>query len=109
MSAFGGIADVARTSSNRRDCTWLCENAALDVIRAILFPHDLRGVSMKRFMESADRSQSTLFPECVEDCIGEDNPVRVIDVLVDDLDLAELGFGGVEPEATGRPSCHLSI
>ena len=47
---------------------------------------------------------STLFPECVEDWIGEDNPVRVIDVLVDDLDLTELGFGGVDPEATGRPA-----
>ena len=64
---------------------------------------------MKRFIESADRAQSTLFPECVEDWIGEDNPVRVIDVLVDDLDLAELGFGGVDPEATGRPSYHPSI
>jgi len=50
---------------------------------------------------------STLFPECVEDWIGEDNPVRVIDVLVDDLDLTELGFGGVDPEATGRPAASL--
>ena len=56
---------------------------------------------MKRFIDGADRGQSTLFPECVEDWIGEDNPVRVIDVLVDGLDLAELGFGGVDPEATG--------
>jgi transposase len=64
---------------------------------------------MKRFIESADRGQSTLFPECVEDWIGQNNPVRVIDVLVDDLDLAELGFGGVDPEATGRPSYHPSI
>src|SRR5438128_4298063 len=64
---------------------------------------------MKRFIESADRGQSTLFPECVEDWIGEDNPVRVIDVLVDGLDLAELGFGGVDPEATGRPSYHPSV
>jgi transposase len=64
---------------------------------------------MKRFIESADRGQSTLLPECVEDWIGEDNPVRVIDVLVDDLDLAELGFGGVDPEATGRPSYHPSL
>ena len=64
---------------------------------------------MKRFIESADRGQSTLFPECMEDWIGEDNPVRVIDVLVDDLDLAELGFGGIDPEATGRPSYHPSI
>jgi len=64
---------------------------------------------MKRFIEGADRGQSTLFPECVEDWIGEDNPVRVIDVLVDGLDLAELGFGGVDPEATGRPSYHPSM
>jgi transposase len=46
---------------------------------------------MKRFIEGADRGQSTLFPECVEDWIGEENPVRVIDVFVDELDLAELG------------------
>jgi transposase len=61
---------------------------------------------MKRFIEGVDRGQSTLFPECVEDWISEDNPVRVIDVFVDELDLAALGFGGVEPEATGRPSYH---
>ena len=50
-----------------------------------------------------------LFPECVEDWIGEDNSVRVIEVFVDELDLAELGFGGVDPEATGRPSYHPSV
>ena len=64
---------------------------------------------MKRFIEGADRGQSTLFPECVGDWIDADNPVRVIDVLVDGLDLAELGFGGIDPEATGRPSYHPSI
>jgi transposase len=64
---------------------------------------------MKRFVEGVDREQSTLFPECVEDWIGEDNPVRVIDVFVDELDLALLGFGGVAPEATGRPSYHPSV
>ena len=64
---------------------------------------------MRRFVEGADRGQSTLFPECLEDWIGEDNPVRVIDVFVDELDLAELGFSGVEPEATGRPSYHPSV
>src|SRR5258707_1935005 len=64
---------------------------------------------MKRFIDGADRGQSTLFPECVEDWIGEDNPVRVIDVLVDDLDLAELGFGGVDPEATRPPAYHPPI
>ena len=46
---------------------------------------------MRRFVEGADRGQNTLFPECLEDWIGEDDPVRVIDVFVDELDLAELG------------------
>jgi transposase len=64
---------------------------------------------MRRFVEGADRSQSTLFPECLEDWIDDDNPVRVIDVFVDELDLAALGFGGVEPEITGRPSYHPSV
>jgi transposase len=59
---------------------------------------------MRRFIEGADRRQMTLFPECLEDWIGEDNPVRVIDVFVDELDLADLRFDGVHPEATGRPS-----
>src|SRR5437764_10258527 len=64
---------------------------------------------MKRFIDGADRGQCTTFPECVEDWIGEDNPVRVIDVLVDGLDLAELGFDGIDPEVTGRPSYHPSM
>ena len=64
---------------------------------------------MRRFVEGMDRVQSTLFPECLEDWIGEDNPVRVIDVFVDELDLAGLRFSGVDPEATGRPSYHPSV
>ena len=48
-------------------------------------------------------------PECLDDFIDESNPVRVIDVFVDALNLSELGFDGVEPAATGRPSCHPSI
>ena len=64
---------------------------------------------MKRFVEGVDRSQSTLFPECLEDWICEDNPVRAIDVFVGGLDLAGLGFDGVDPEATGRPSYHPSV
>ena len=63
---------------------------------------------MKRFVEGTDRGQSTLFPECLDDWIDEDNPVRVIEVFTDELDLAELGFSGVEPEITGRPSYHPS-
>jgi transposase len=64
---------------------------------------------MKRFVEGIDRGQSTLFPECLADWIDENNPVQVIDVFVDELDLAALGFGGVAPEVTGRPSYHPSI
>ena len=64
---------------------------------------------MRRFIEGTDRQQSTLFPECLEDWICEDNPVRVIDVFVDELDLADLRFDGVDPEATGRPSYHPSV
>ena len=64
---------------------------------------------MKRFVEGMDRGQSTLFPECLDDWIGEENPVRVIDVFVDELDLGELGFSGVDPEATGRPSYHPAV
>jgi len=50
-----------------------------------------------------------LLPECLDDFIDESNPVRVIDVFVDALDLAEMGFDGVEPAATGRPSYHPSV
>jgi len=64
---------------------------------------------MKRFVEGLDRGQSTLFPECLEDWVGEDNPVRVIDAFVDGLDLTGLGFVGAEPEATGRPAYHPSV
>jgi transposase len=64
---------------------------------------------MKRFIEGEDRGQSTLFPERLEDWIGEDNPVRVIDVFVDELDLGDLGFVRAAPEATGRPGYHPSV
>jgi transposase len=63
---------------------------------------------MKRFIEGADRTQSVLFPERLDDYIAEDNPVRAIDVFVDELDLQGLGFSGMEPEATGRPAYHPS-
>ena len=64
---------------------------------------------MKRFIAGADRGQSTLLPECLDDWIDENNPVRVIDAFVDALDLANLGFIGVEPAATGRPAYHPSV
>jgi len=64
---------------------------------------------MKRFIEGQERSQSTLFPESLEDYIAEDNPVRVIEVFVEGLDLGKQGFEGVQPEATGRPSYHPAV
>jgi transposase len=64
---------------------------------------------MKRFVEGEDRSQVTLLPECLDDYIEAENPVRVIEVFVDELDLGELGFVGVEPLATGRPSYHPAV
>ncbi len=64
---------------------------------------------MKRFVEGVDRGQSTLFPDRLEDWIGDDNRVRVVDVFVDALDLSGLGFDRVAPLATGRPSYHPSV
>lgn len=64
---------------------------------------------MKRFIVGADREQASLFPEVLEDWISEDNPVRVVDVFIDELDLYALGFAGVDPKSTGRPSYHPSI
>jgi transposase len=61
---------------------------------------------MKRFVEGEDRTQGVLLPEFLDDYVAEDNPVRVIDVFVDELDLHALGFAGVVPEATGRPAYH---
>jgi|ERR1700730_5029887 len=64
---------------------------------------------MSRFVEEADRGQWTLLPECLDDFIDESNPVCVIEVFVDALDLAEMSFEGGEPAATGRPSYHPSV
>jgi transposase len=61
---------------------------------------------MKRYVVGQDRSQSTLFPESLDEYIALDNPVRVVDVFVDELDLLDLGFEGAEPELTGRPAYH---
>jgi transposase len=60
---------------------------------------------MSRFVEGEDRRQPTLLPSCLDDYVGEDNPARVIDVFVDELDLAGLGFT-VAPAVTGRPAYH---
>jgi len=64
---------------------------------------------MKRFVEGEDRRQGVLLPEFLDDWVSEENPVRAIDVFVDALDLAWLGFEGVEPAATGRPGYHPGL
>jgi transposase len=64
---------------------------------------------MKRFIEGADRTQVSLLPECVEDYVAEENPVRVIEAFVEQLDMREMGFEAVDPEVTGRPGFHPSV
>ncbi|MCM3562969.1 MAG: IS1182 family transposase [Hydrogenophaga sp.] len=64
---------------------------------------------MPRFIEGQDRHQVTLLPECLDDFVAEDNPVRVVDAFVSELDLAALGFDGAEPAATGRPAYHPAV
>ncbi|HXQ15664.1 MAG TPA: IS1182 family transposase, partial [Caulobacteraceae bacterium] len=64
---------------------------------------------MKRFVEGEDRRQGVLLPEFLDDYVSEENPVRVIDVFVEELDLGELGFEGVVPEVTGRPGYHPGL
>jgi transposase len=64
---------------------------------------------MKRFIEGESRTQSILLPASLEDYVADTNPVRVVDVFVDELDLGKLGFDGVDPAATGRPSYHPAV
>jgi transposase len=64
---------------------------------------------MKRFVEQEERSQITLFPECLDDYLTDDNPVRVVDAFVEGLHLATLGFEGVTPAKTGRPAYHPAV
>jgi transposase len=64
---------------------------------------------MKRFIKGECRTQTTLLPESIDDYISDANPVRIVDVFVDELDLGNLGFEGVEPAATGRPAYHPAI
>ena len=63
---------------------------------------------MHRFIDGEDRMQATLLPHSLEDYVGEENPVRVVEVFIDELDLAALGFSGMTPAATGRPAYHPS-
>ncbi|CAN5819599.1 hypothetical protein BH11PSE13_BH11PSE13_21490 [soil metagenome] len=56
---------------------------------------------MKRFIEDADRHQVTLLPDCFDDFVDEDNPVRIVDAFVNELDLQRLGFDSADPAVTG--------
>jgi transposase len=56
---------------------------------------------MSRFVEGEQRSQLSLLPASLDECVDAENPVRVVDVFIEELDLAALGFSG--PAATGRP------
>ena len=61
---------------------------------------------MKRSIEGADRHQVTWLPECLDDYVGEDNPVRIVDAFINELNLVVLGFDAAEPATTGRPGYH---
>ena len=63
---------------------------------------------MHRYIDGEDRMQQALLPPSLEDYVGEENPVRVVEVFIDELDLAALGFSGMTPSATGRPAYHPS-
>jgi hypothetical protein len=80
-----------------------CENP----IGAMVSLAESRGM-MRGFVQGADREQTTLLPECLDDWVGESNPVRAVDVFVNALELRDLGFDGVDPAATGRPAYHPS-
>lgn len=64
---------------------------------------------MKRFIQGEHRGQSALLPESLDDYVADTNPVRVVDVFVDELDLGRLGFDGVVPAETGRPAYHPAV
>lgn len=83
------------------------DDAPTDLIGTVHSPDEVS--LMTRFMAGHDRSQPILFPESLEDDIAEDNPVRVVDVFVEGLDLAKQGFDGVQLEVTGRPSYHPAV
>lgn len=59
---------------------------------------------MARFIEGENRRQTELLPACLLDYVSEDNPVRVVDVFINELDLRAIGFGG--PASTGRLGYH---
>jgi transposase len=64
---------------------------------------------MPRYVEGSDRDQVTPLPECLDDYIAEDNPVRAVDAFVEELDLEGLGFAKATPASTGRPAYYPGV
>src|SRR5665647_2253838 len=93
----------------------LCENMVFEVnadaacALISLSGHQRVGTLMKRFVQGECRTQSVLLPEALDDYVNETNPVRVVDVFVDELDLGKLCFEGIKPAATGRPAYHPAV
>jgi hypothetical protein len=69
----------------------------------------VKGSPMKRFIQGERRGQSTLLPESLDDNVSDTNPVRVVDVFVDELDLINLGFHRAMPADAGRPAYRLKF
>src|SRR2546428_4161609 len=63
---------------------------------------------MQGFVQGADRQQTTLLPECLDDWVDEGNSIRAVDMFVDALELRDLGSDGIDRAATGRPGYHPS-
>ena len=61
---------------------------------------------MSHHIQDQSRTQSTLLPEVLDDFVTEDNPIRVIDVFVNEISLDSLGFHRVQPKQAGRPDYH---
>ena len=61
---------------------------------------------MSRHITGQNRTQTSLFPEVLDDFVSEENPVRIIDIFVNELNLQDMGFHRVLPRKTGRPGYH---
>src|SRR3984893_2332916 len=107
MSAIRSLPGVNRTWPETPD-TVAIDPGRVKTQSVLWFPLLSCGGMMKGFVQGADRQQTTLLPECLDDWVGESNPVRAVDVFVDALELRDLGFDGVDPAATGRPAYHPS-
>ena len=63
---------------------------------------------MGRFVQGEDRRQDFLLPSSLDDYVSQDNPVRVVEAFINELDFHTLGFAGATSAETGRPAYHLS-